>query len=747
MKKLVLFPAIFGLLLSGCSLEDLMFWKKNSDTPSQKEDEDKGDTTVHVSSVSLNKSSTSIVEDSSETLSCTVLPENASNKAVTWSTSNSDVASVANGVVRGVSAGTATITVASVDGNKTATCAVTVTEKQAPEVHVTSVSLNKGQLSLEEMQSETLTYTIYPSNATNKNVEWSTSDATVATVVEGTVYAVNPGTATISVTTVDGNKTSSCDVTVSEKAIEIETVTKTINFNTYCKDVLGYTSTQYDITEPAVVDENVSITFTKNEGTQPRYIKGNNTNKYEARAYAKNTFSIDCSTANITEISFAFSNDKPGDNPLIPDVGEFENDIWTGKSKSVCFTVGGESEHRRIAEISVTYEGSEPTEEDINLGVKTIAEVKEYIAEHPVPKNSFGNGVNKHRRVTIQGFALAKIDLVKTTSTFGLDVTERGRVIMGDETGVIGAATATSKEGTCLWGKVGDYVCKETSKYVVTGYLSEVLGNPEILVISFSYEKDLDLSWSETVASSNEIDLDEFYSEAVNMNYNCAGHGYGEVVTIKDLKCYYHESDGQEAKYYNFTDGTKNIRVNAYNLSSVSEGSVYNVTGIISMKNLSPIIVAFKIESSETPVFDFNYEDEAVETSIEDLRKICGLQEDTSERFDDVVECFGKVYKTSGYMCVVNEGTKEYVGISDVYYPNNLSGKDKASTQYNVALIKNDYFWNITPGNYHDSFEQYIKQDQKIDVYYVVRQQRFSEKEAIWEILLIPDFINSVMVY
>lgn len=678
MKKTLFFLPIFGLLLSGCTLDDLMFWKKKQDTDSSQKEDDRG--------------------------------------------SDSEGREGEGGEGEGGQGGDDT-------------------------VHISSIQLHKTTLTLEEMQEEALSYTIEPTDATNKNVEWSTSDATVATVVEGTVYAVNPGTASITVTTKDGNKTSSCNVTVTKKAVEIETVTKTINFNTYCKDVLGYTNTQYDISEPAVVDENVSITFAKNEGTQPRYIKGNNTNKYEARAYAKNNFLIECSTSNITEISFVFSKDKPGDNPLIPDVGEVENDKWTGESKSVCFTVGGESEHRRISEISVTYEGSEPVEEDINLGVKTILEVREYIKDHPVPKNSFGNGVNKHRTVTIKGFALAKIDLAKTTSKYGLDVTERGRVIMGDETGIIGAATATTNQGTCLWGKVGDYVCKNTSKYVVTGYLSEVLGNPEILVTSFSYEKDLQISWEDTVSSNNEIDLNEFYSEAVNLNYNCAGHGYGDVVTIKDLKCFYRESDGKEEKYYNFTDGTQNIRVNAYNLGSFSEGFVYDVTGIISMKNLSPIVVAFKIEASETPVFDFDYESDAIETSIEDLRKICGSQDDTSERFDDVVETYGKVFKTSGYMCVVEEGYKEYVGLSDVYYPNNLSGKDKASTQYNVALIKNNYFWNVNPGEYHENFTQFIGLEQTIDVYYVVRQQRYSDNKPIWEILLIPDFINSVMVY
>jgi uncharacterized protein YjdB len=63
------------------------------------------------------------------TLTATVIPSTATNKAVTWSSSAEGVATVENGVVTGVSAGSATITVTTVDGGKTDTCAVTVTEE------------------------------------------------------------------------------------------------------------------------------------------------------------------------------------------------------------------------------------------------------------------------------------------------------------------------------------------------------------------------------------------------------------------------------------------------------------------------------------------------------------------------------------------------------------------------------------------------------------------------------------------
>lgn len=90
---------------------------------------------VAVTGVSLNKTSTSLTVGSSETLTATVAPANATNQAVTWSSNNTAVATVnQNGLVTAVAAGTATITVTTADGNKTATCTVTVSVAVTPPV-------------------------------------------------------------------------------------------------------------------------------------------------------------------------------------------------------------------------------------------------------------------------------------------------------------------------------------------------------------------------------------------------------------------------------------------------------------------------------------------------------------------------------------------------------------------------------------------------------------------------------------
>ena len=175
----------------------------------------------NVESVSLDKTSITLTEGDSQTLTATVSPSNATNKNVSWKSSSTSVATVSNGQVTALKAGTATITVTTEDGGKTAACQVTVSAKV---YDVESVSLDKTSITLTEGDSQTLTATVYPANATNKKVSWKSSSTSVATVSNGQVTALKAGTATITVTTEDGGKTAACQVTVSAKVYDVESV-------------------------------------------------------------------------------------------------------------------------------------------------------------------------------------------------------------------------------------------------------------------------------------------------------------------------------------------------------------------------------------------------------------------------------------------------------------------------------------------------------------------------------------------
>ena len=166
-----------------------------------------------VESVSLDKTSLELTEGDKATLTATVLPENASNKNVSWTSSDEKVATVsASGEVTAVAPGKSAITVTTEDGAKTAKCEVTVKARIIP---VTGIRLNKKSLLMMPGYKAELTVTITPSNATNKNITWNSSDASIVAVNNGELEANAEGTATITVTTEDGGKTATCEVTVS----------------------------------------------------------------------------------------------------------------------------------------------------------------------------------------------------------------------------------------------------------------------------------------------------------------------------------------------------------------------------------------------------------------------------------------------------------------------------------------------------------------------------------------------------
>ena len=162
--------------------------------------------TVTVLEISLDKTELTLIEGDAEQLTATVSPEGA---AVTWSSSDSDVATVSeSGLVTAVKAGTATIT-AKVNDETTATCTVTVEEKTT-----TMITLDKTEITLTVGNTEQLTAKVNPETET---VTWGSSDPDVATVSDdGLVTAVKAGTATITAALADG-KEATCAVTVREE--------------------------------------------------------------------------------------------------------------------------------------------------------------------------------------------------------------------------------------------------------------------------------------------------------------------------------------------------------------------------------------------------------------------------------------------------------------------------------------------------------------------------------------------------
>lgn len=176
---------------------------------------------VPVESVSLDKSEyTFNTIGNTQTFNATVLPADATDKRVEWSSDSENVATVdANGRVTAKGNGKAKITVTTKDQGKTASCEVTVAQL------VTSISLNQTSLTLNEGQTANLSVSaIVPDNANDKSFAWSSSDDSVATVDNsGKVTAKSKGSATIKATATDGSgKYASCSVTVKRLVSSIQ---------------------------------------------------------------------------------------------------------------------------------------------------------------------------------------------------------------------------------------------------------------------------------------------------------------------------------------------------------------------------------------------------------------------------------------------------------------------------------------------------------------------------------------------
>ena len=388
-KKTIILSLLIPLFLTGCiSCGSNKNDSSGGDTSITYEDSTDTDDAVAVSSVSLNKSSLEMYEDdSSYTLIATVLPENATNKNVTWSSSNNSVASVYEGIVTPVGVGNATITVSTVDGNKTSQCNITVNnrvtipnyvihclsygesewvDKQmvnnpystteymiqglslgagdtfkvhmygdtwygysdvktstktglvtaAPSdnnikvlttgvydiysdynvsdgghiyiarvdevtptptsVSVTGISLSNAGKYLLVRNEFILTATVYPNNATNKEVTWSSSDTSIATVTSAgrVIASVNSkvGSTTITAKTVDGNFTAKCIVYVSASQHPDYCLTGTISGRYYSGISMRYAAVPLSTGNYLIPDVELvkgdQITVTGNNGAR-----------------------------------------------------------------------------------------------------------------------------------------------------------------------------------------------------------------------------------------------------------------------------------------------------------------------------------------------------------------------------------------------------------------------------------------------------------------------------------------------
>jgi len=183
---------------------------------------DKPDETVAVSGVSVTPENVDLENSDTVQLSYQISPANATNKNIVWSSSDITIATVnQNGLVATLKEGEVSITVTTADGGFTSVSKINITDEPSESVSVTRVYVTPQRVTLDEGETVQLSYEISPSNATNKNVVWSSSDTGVATVDEnGLVTAIEKGTVEIEALTVDGGLRSDATIEVIAPVVD-----------------------------------------------------------------------------------------------------------------------------------------------------------------------------------------------------------------------------------------------------------------------------------------------------------------------------------------------------------------------------------------------------------------------------------------------------------------------------------------------------------------------------------------------
>ncbi len=165
--------------------------------------------TIAVTGVSLTCPQVEIKVGDTLTLTGNVLPIDATNSTISWTSSDPTIATINNGVLTALKAGTTTITITSEDGGFVSSCTITVVKK------VTGVTLACPSESLIAGGSTlAITPNVLPVDASNKTLVWASSDAKVASVVNGVVTPLAVGNTTISATTNDGGFKATCAIEV-----------------------------------------------------------------------------------------------------------------------------------------------------------------------------------------------------------------------------------------------------------------------------------------------------------------------------------------------------------------------------------------------------------------------------------------------------------------------------------------------------------------------------------------------------
>lgn len=308
--------------------------------------------TISVTGITVNPTSAELTEGESVTITATVAPSDATNKNVQWSSSNPDI-QVSNGTVTtsfkpGAATtsvggrlvlGKGTITATTEDGGKTATCEITVFAKT---IAVTSISMSTDELFLEKGQSFKLEATVLPDNASEKTVQWTSSDTSIATVDQnGTVNAIAAGKTTVMASA--GGVSASCAVTVvfipvssiylDQNSVTLEigetvTLTATVSPKEATDKTVRWTSSDESV---ATVDQSGQVTAVNSGSATIKAVAGD----YAASCAVKVIVPVASITLNKTELTLLVGDTAQLEASILPENATDKTTVWDSSNPNV----------------------------------------------------------------------------------------------------------------------------------------------------------------------------------------------------------------------------------------------------------------------------------------------------------------------------------------------------------------------------------------------------------------------------
>ena len=564
------------------------------------------DSTVHVTGVTLNKNSTSITAGGSETLTATVSPNNATNKSVTWSSSNTGIATVSNGTVTGVAGGTATITVTTTDGSHTATCTVTVTAAQTQTLTITrsSFATSGGYAWYDWTQSTTDSTSIsgkgelYTTTATSMQFNKSKGNKVAAvynsTAIPGSITkieatsqqtTIRSWTAYVTSTACSGSGTT---LTFGSNKTTVGTVSPAVGTSTsfgtssagysyFCVQENDSSASYLSEIKITYVPKSISSIAVKTAPTKTTYEAGE---CFDPTGLVITATYSDSSTSDISYASnpSAFTFD-PSTSTALTTSNESVSITYAGKTCSQAITVNAA---KVLSSISVSgYTTSFVEGDTFSFGGTVTAHYNDSSTANVTASSTF-TGYN----MTTVGNQTVTVSYEGKTTTYAINVGQGtlSSISLSGQTTTYQKNNAFSFDGTCTATFANGYQKVVTPTSVTSPDMSTA--GTKTITVSYTYNGNMRTASYDITVNGNRVVIEETTTTDYSVIGTITYPSNTQTISVNTLSI--------------STSGYTAVESNAIRLGSGSNTGTVTVTSTTS--NITKVVVSAKTYGSDTGV-------------------------------------------------------------------------------------------------------------------------------------------------